>query len=61
MGSFPALSAKHHVYALDQLGFGHSDKPLIDYKISTWVDFLYGFMQSQNIGKATLVGNSLSG
>lgn len=61
MGSFPTLSAQHHLYALDQLGFGHSDKPLINYKIGTWVDFLYGFMQSQNIGKATLVGNSLGG
>ncbi|MBZ5681183.1 MAG: alpha/beta fold hydrolase [Acidobacteriia bacterium] len=61
LGNFPALTAKHHVYAVDQLGFGHSDKPLIDYKIATWVDFLYGFMQSQNISKATLVGNSLGG
>jgi len=26
--------------ALDQLGFGHFDKPMIDYKIATWVDFL---------------------
>ena len=61
LGNFPALTAKHHVYAVDQLGFGHSDKPLIDYKIATRVDFLYGFMQSQNISKATLVGNSLGG
>jgi 2-hydroxy-6-oxonona-2,4-dienedioate hydrolase len=61
LGNFPALTAKHHVYALDQIGFGHSDKPLIDYKIATWVDFLHGFMQSQNISKATLVGNSLGG
>jgi len=55
------LSAKYHVYALDQIGFGHSDKPLLEYKISTFVDFLHGFMQSQNLSKATLVGNSLGG
>src|SRR5271165_7152023 len=55
------LSAHYHVIALDQIGFGHSDKPLIDYKIATFVDFLYGFMQSQRIVKATLVGNSLGG
>lgn len=59
--NFAALSAKYHVYALDQLGFGHSDKPMIEYKIATWVDFLHSFMKSQNIGKATLVGNSLGG
>ncbi len=56
-----ALSAHYHVIAPDQIGFGHSDKPLIDYKIATFVDFLYGFMQSQKIAKATLVGNSLGG
>jgi pimeloyl-ACP methyl ester carboxylesterase len=56
-----ALSAKYHVYALDQVGFGHSDKPLLEYKIATFVDFLHGFMQSQNLSKATLVGNSLGG
>jgi pimeloyl-ACP methyl ester carboxylesterase len=55
------LSAHYHAIALDQIGFGHSDKPLIDYKIATFVDFLYGFMQSQKIAKATLVGNSLGG
>ncbi len=56
-----ALSAKYHVYAPDQIGFGHSDKPLLEYKITTFVDFLHAFMQSQNLSKATLVGNSLGG
>src|ERR1017187_2075541 len=55
------LSAQYRVIAPDQIGFGHSDKPLIDYKIATFVDFLYGFMQGQKIAKATLVGNSLGG
>ncbi len=61
LANFAALVSKYHVYALDQLGCGHSDKPMIDYKIATWSDFLQGFMQSQNIPKATLVGNSLGG
>ena len=59
--NFAPLALKYHVYALDQLGSGNSDKPLIDYKIATWSDFLQGFMQSQNIPKATVVGNSLGG
>ncbi|MGO9275698.1 MAG: alpha/beta fold hydrolase [Terriglobia bacterium] len=54
-------SQKFHVYALDQIGFGHSDKPLIEYRIETFVEFLQGFMQALNIPKATLVGNSLGG
>jgi 2-hydroxy-6-oxonona-2,4-dienedioate hydrolase len=61
MGNFGALAAGYHVYAIDQIGFGHSDKPLLDYKIATFVDFLYAFMQTQNIGKATLVANSMGG
>lgn len=59
--NFAVLASKYHVYALDQLGHGHSDKPLIDYTIATHVDFLQGFMQSRNIAKATLVGNSMGG
>jgi len=55
------LSEKFHIYALGQIGFGHSDKPLIDYKIATFVDFLQAFMQTLEIPKATLVGNSLGG
>ena len=61
LANFAALASKYHVYALDQLGFGHSDKPLFDYTIATWTDFLQGFMQSQKIAKATVVGNSLGG
>jgi len=56
-----AASERYHVYALDQIGFGDSDKPLIDYKIQTFVEFLQGFMQALAIPKASLVGNSLGG
>lgn len=61
MANLGPLSAKYHVYALDQVGFGHSDKPLLDYKVATFSDFLFGFMHAQNLNKATLVGNSLGG
>src|SRR5260370_42512547 len=36
----PALAAKHRVIALDQIGFGRSDKPLLGYQAGTFVDFL---------------------
>ncbi len=55
------LAAGHHVYDLDQVGFGASDKPLIEYRIATFVDFLHEFMVTQKIAKASLVGNSLGG
>jgi 2-hydroxy-6-oxonona-2,4-dienedioate hydrolase len=55
------LSEKTHVFAIDQIGFGRSDKPLLDYRITTFTDFLYGFMQALKIPRATLVGHSVGG
>ena len=59
--SLGPVSRKYHVFALDQIGFGRSAKPLIEYKIATFVDFLQEFMRVKRIAKATLVGNSLGG
>jgi pimeloyl-ACP methyl ester carboxylesterase len=55
------LSQKYHVIAPDQLGFGQSDKPMIDYSIQTYVDFLNEFLYELKIEKAMLVGESLGG
>jgi 2-hydroxy-6-oxonona-2,4-dienedioate hydrolase len=57
----PALAKSFHVFVPDQIGFGKSDKPLIPYRVSTFVDFLDGFYKQAGITKATLVGNSLGG
>src|SRR5437867_1204952 len=57
----PALSARFRVIALDQIGFGRSDKPLLNYRVSTPVDFLDGFLTELKIERASLVGNSLGG
>ncbi len=54
--------AKHHrVIALDQIGFGASEKPLIDYSIQTYVDFLGEFLRVLKVKEFTLVGESLGG
>jgi pimeloyl-ACP methyl ester carboxylesterase len=55
------LSQKYRVIAPDQIGFGRSDKPLLDYKIQTFVDFLNEFLRDLKIEKASLVGESLGG
>lgn len=55
------LAEHHRVIAPDQLGFGGSDKPFIDYSIQTWVDFLGEFLRQQKIDHFTLVGESLGG
>jgi pimeloyl-ACP methyl ester carboxylesterase len=55
------LAAHHRVIALDQIGFGASDKPLIDYSIQTYVDFLGEFLRTLKVREFTLVGESLGG
>lgn len=57
----PALAARYHVFVPDQVGFGQSDKPLLDYRVSTLVDFLDEFCNKLGISKASVVGNSLGG
>lgn len=56
-----ALSAKYHVIAPDQVGFGKSDKPFLKYRVGTYTDFLDKFMSELKIEKASMVGNSLGG
>lgn len=55
------LAANFHVVAPDQIGFGKSDKPLLKYRVGTFVDFLDKFMAELKIEKAHLVGNSMGG
>ena len=55
------LSKSYRVLVPDQIGFGKSDKPLINYRVATLVDFLDGFMKELGVNRASLVGNSLGG
>lgn len=59
--TIPALSPNFHVIALDQIGFGKSDKPFLKYRVGTYADFLDKFMSELKIDKASLVGNSMGG
>jgi pimeloyl-ACP methyl ester carboxylesterase len=59
--TLPALAAHFHVLALDQLGFGQSDKPQIPYRVGTLSDSLLGFLDRVGVSKASLVGHSLGG
>ena len=56
-----ALSASHRVIALDLLGFGRSDKPVIEYCIAVFVEVLEAFLRKLDIARPTLVGASLGG
>lgn len=59
--TIPALASKYHVFVPDQIGFGQSDKPMINYRVATLVEFLDAFYKKLGIEKASLVGNSLGG
>ncbi|HYL86248.1 MAG TPA: alpha/beta hydrolase [Candidatus Angelobacter sp.] len=55
------LAQKYRLLVPDQIGFGKSDKPLLDYSIQTYVDFLNEFLRQMKVEKASLVGESLGG
>jgi 2-hydroxy-6-oxonona-2,4-dienedioate hydrolase len=57
----PALAQKFRVIVPDQVGFGQSDKPLVNYRVGTYVDFLDKFLAELKVERATLVGNSMGG
>lgn len=55
------LSPKYRVIAIDQIGCGESSKPLLDYRIQTFAEFLGGFLESMKLERATLVGHAFGG
>jgi pimeloyl-ACP methyl ester carboxylesterase len=61
MFNTPAIAQKYRVIALDQIGFGKSDKPFLKYRVGTFVDFLDKFLSELKVEKARFVGASLGG
>eukprot|EP00667_Euglena_gracilis_P001527 EG_transcript_1528 len=60
--NIPALAATGHpVYALDLLGFGLSEKPLVEYQSNVWRDQVADFVCDIVGEPAVLVGNSIGG
>ena len=53
------LAKDFHVFALDQIGFGQSDKPLANYHTGMLAEFLVDFLKAVNLPRASLVGNSM--
>ncbi|GAX79117.1 hypothetical protein CEUSTIGMA_g6557.t1 [Chlamydomonas eustigma] len=54
--------AKHYkVYAVDLLGFGASDKAVVEYSMELWRDQVLDFMKEFVQTPAVVVGNSIGG
>lgn len=59
--NIPELAKTHTVYAVDLLGFGLSEKALIEYDADVWRDQVADFVR-EVVGKpAVLAGNSVGG
>ncbi|XP_068669320.1 pheophytinase, chloroplastic isoform X2 [Aristolochia californica] len=59
--NIPELSRAYKVYAVDLLGFGWSDKAIIQYDATIWRDQVADFLKEIVKEPAILVGNSLGG
>jgi pimeloyl-ACP methyl ester carboxylesterase len=57
----PALARTHRVYAPSLPGFGNSAKPDVDYTPAFFTTFVSKFMNTLNLERASVVGNSLGG
>jgi pimeloyl-ACP methyl ester carboxylesterase len=59
MPTIKGLSGSFRVIALDQVGFGQSDKPLTIYHTGVFAGFLSQLMKTIGVPKATLMGQSM--
>jgi len=55
------FAARYHVYALDHLGFGNSDKPDIDYPLELHIGQLEAFVKHIGAKRVILVGHCMGG
>jgi len=54
------LAQHYHIYALDLLGFGLSDRPRMDYTAETFITLCHDFMSEVVARPATIVASELS-
>ncbi len=58
--NIPAFAAAgYRVFALDLLGFGGSDKPILEYSLELWEELLSDFSQEFVQQPAIFIGNSI--
>src|SRR5262249_27385797 len=54
--------AGYHVWSIDLIGFGYSDKPRgVAYDLHLFTEQIEAFMQAKQIDQPSLIGNSMGG
>nr|BAJ85291.1 predicted protein [Hordeum vulgare subsp. vulgare] len=59
--NIPELAKKYKVYAVDLLGFGWSEKALVEYDATIWMEQVSDFLREVVQSPSVVVGNSLGG
>ena len=59
--AIPFLENEFHLVIPDLIGFGYSDKPLVDYTTDFFSDFLGKFFTALGIDNLNIIGSSLGG
>ena len=57
----PLFAKEYRVIVPDLVGFGHSDKPMVDYTMEYFSEFTSKFVESIGIKKLNIIGSSLGG
>lgn len=59
--TIPILAPHYRLIIPDIIGFGYSDKPLIEYTMPFFVNFLQKFLKNLKISKPVIIGSSFGG
>jgi len=59
--TIPYLAKDYRLIIPDLIGFGYSDKPLVDYTPDFFSDFLGKFLDSTGVDNPNIIGSSLGG
>jgi pimeloyl-ACP methyl ester carboxylesterase len=57
----PMFAKQFRVVVPDLIGFGYSDKPLVDYTPEFFLDFLEKFFMASDVDRPNIIGSSLGG
>ncbi|MEH7482435.1 alpha/beta hydrolase [Neobacillus drentensis] len=59
---FPILSKQYKLYAPDVVGFGYTERSEnIQYSVDVWVEHMISFIETMNLEKISIIGNSMGG